>query len=149
MHQHFAGRTLGKIRNYLASMYRYDISRGDLKLEWQGNELKFDEMSDFAPDPDKEGAALKRSFAFHFETDDGSIKEVRGWYGILGDDKRGRGNAGFVVLRRGRALRAHPDQWRPLLIFGENRNDLINQRITGEINLNEFQVSHTKDAACA
>ena len=40
-----------------------------------------------------------------------------------------------------------PEAWRPESVFGQilGSNDLINQRITGEINLDDFEISHTKD----
>ena len=44
-----------------------------------------------------------------------------------------------------RVVRGWPDAWRPERIFGLNRNDLINQRLLGEIHLDEFEVTHTKD----
>jgi hypothetical protein len=39
------------------------------------------------------------------------------------------------------------EAWRPEAVFGPppGRNDLINQRVTGEIHLDAFDVSHTKD----
>src|SRR5207253_658559 len=66
---------------------------------------------------------------------------------ILGQGSSGRPNAGFSILRRGRVIRGHPNNWRPEEIFGQEQgsNNLINQRITGEINLDMFEVSHTKD----
>ena len=38
-----------------------------------------------------------------------------------------------------------PDAWRPYEIFGHNTNNLLNQRLLGEIHLNDFEVTHTKD----
>jgi hypothetical protein len=50
------------------------------------------------------------------------------------------------MLRRGRVVRGHPNAWRPEVIFGPGgSNDLVNQRIVGEVHLDEFSVSHTKD----
>ena len=44
-------------------------------------------------------------------------------------------------------IRGHPDSWQPEEIFGQEQgsNNLINQRIVGEVNLDDFDVSHTKD----
>jgi hypothetical protein len=145
LHQRFAARTLGKIKEFLGSMYRNDLQAGTLRLKWQGECLVFDPFKDFARPKGKGKRPYKRKFDFQVVGHDKKPRRVWGWYGILGDKKRGRANAGFVVLRRGRALRTHPEQWRPVVVFGEERNDLINQRITGEINLDDFEVSHTKD----
>jgi hypothetical protein len=44
-------------------------------------------------------------------------------------------------------VKGYPDSWRPERIYGAGggRNDLINQRLVGEIHLDDFDVSHTKD----
>jgi hypothetical protein len=50
------------------------------------------------------------------------------------------------VLHRKRVINGWPDSWRPEKIFGKGgSNDLINQRLVGEVNLEDFEVSHTKD----
>jgi hypothetical protein len=49
------------------------------------------------------------------------------------------------VLHRDRVVKGWPDSWRPERICGQNRNDLLNQRLVGEIHLEEFEVTHTKD----
>jgi hypothetical protein len=47
-----------------------------------------------------------------------------------------------------RVVKGYPDAWRPQSLFGQfqGTNDLVNQRLVGEIHLDDFQVSHTKDA---
>ena len=42
------GRTLGKIRDFLSSMYRIDIRNGDLRLVWRGEPLKWEMDQQFA-----------------------------------------------------------------------------------------------------
>ena len=44
-------------------------------------------------------------------------------------------------------VRGWPDSWRPSSLFGQfqGSNDLVNQRLVGEVHLDEFDVSHTKD----
>jgi L-cysteine:1D-myo-inositol 2-amino-2-deoxy-alpha-D-glucopyranoside ligase len=37
------------------------------------------------------------------------------------------------------------DSWRPFEIFGDARNDQLNQRIAGELIMDQFTASHTKD----
>jgi hypothetical protein len=143
LHRSLGGRTLGKIRRFLASMYRYDLRDKTLRLFWQNDELEHAGITQFLRD--EQGNEYKQDFTFQIPSDDGKAKTVTGWFGILGGSDSGRSNAGFVIMRHRRALRAHPEEWRPELIFGDARNDLINQRITGEINMDEFEVSHTKD----
>lgn len=42
----FRGRTLGKIRQFLASMYRQDLRAGILELTWQGESLEWQDSDD-------------------------------------------------------------------------------------------------------
>lgn len=140
LHRKMQGRTLGKISQFLRSMYRQDIRQGILKLWWQGEELKWDDSDTrFAKAPD--GSLYRRDFIF--ETSDEKV--VEGWVGVL--ERGSRALAGFSILRAGRVIRGWPDSWRPESVYGQMQgsNDLVNQRLQGEINLDDFLVSHTKD----
>lgn len=141
LNRKFHGRTLGKIRQFLESMYRVDLRDGTLRLRWQDALLTWEESDDrFVQAAD--GSRYKKDFSFEVNG-----KLVRGWIGILDFGHAGRPQAGFSILRRGRVIRGFPENWRPQSIFGqlEGSNNLINQRITGEIHLDDFEVSHTKD----
>lgn len=141
LHRRFHGKTLSKIKQFLGSMYRQDIRSGILDLLWQGVRLDWqdsDERFVMAAD----GSRYKKTFEFEVNG-----KRVTGWVGVLDFGHSGRSNAGFSILHAGRVVKGWPESWRPEEIFGqiEGSNDLINQRITGEINLDAFEVSHTKD----
>lgn len=133
------GRTLGKVRDFLRSMYRQDLRDGSLTLRWQGEALAWDEGDEQFLQA-RDGTRYKRNFRF---TTDG--KEVTGWVGVL--DRGSRARAGFSILHAGRVVRGWPDSWRPESIFGQfqGSNDLVNQRVIGEIHLDAFEVTHTKD----
>lgn len=135
----FRGRTLGKIREFLGSMYRLDFRNNSMRLEWQGDALAWDEL-DRRLLQDRSGNLYKRPFDFCVNG-----KRVHGWAGVLGSGSRA--HAGFSILHAGRVVKGYPESWRPEKIFGAGggRNDLINQRLVGEIHLDEFEVSHTKD----
>ena len=138
-HKEFRGRTLGKIRDFLGSMYRTDLRDGILDLKWQGERLEWEESPDqYLKAPG--GKSYYKEFEF-----DVSGKLVLGWVGIL--ERGSRAKAGFSILHSGRVVKGWPDSWRPEEIFGQfqGSNDLVNQRIIGEIHLDEFSVSHTKD----
>jgi hypothetical protein len=133
------GRTLGKIADYLSSMYREDFRRGILTLEWRGQRLTW-------ADPDdkllttRNGETYKKDFRFEVDG-----KQIHGWVGIL--SRGSRSEAGFSILHAGRVIRGWPDSWRPSSLYGQHggSNDLINQRLVGEIHLDEFEVTQTKD----
>lgn len=135
----FPGRTLGKIKSFLRSMYREDFRNELLNLFWGSEQLTWED------DPnrfllDKTGKPYKKNFKFNV-----SGKTVSGWVGILA--RGSREDAGFSIIHCGRMVRGYPDSWRPESLYGQfqGSNDLVNQRLVGEIHLNEFDVSHTKD----
>lgn len=137
LNREFRGRTLGKIRDYLRSMYREDFRRKELSLYWRGELLSWKEremLTDRANNPYRK--------CFSFDVDG---KPVKGWVGILA--KGSRANAGFSILHCGRVVKGWPDAWRPASLYGQiqGSNDLVNQRLIGEIHLDLFDVSHTKD----
>lgn len=137
LYKQFGTRGLAKIKRRLASMYRRDFLDLGLSLRWQSELLSWSGF-DAQLLTDKEGRPYKREFDL---TVDG--KKVRGWGGIL--LKGSRTDAGFSILQNNRVIKGWPDSWRPFTIFGDARNDLLNQRLVGEVHLDGFEVSHTKD----
>lgn len=140
----FKGRTLYKIKQYLSSMYRQDFRDEILYLEWRGESLSWVEVDDRLLE-NYEGQKYKKSFEFSIGEDDKNRKKVFGWVGILRDGSRS--NAGFSILHANRVIKGWPDSWRPASLYGTDQgsNDLVNQRLVGEIHLDDFDVSHTKD----
>ena len=120
----WVGRTLGKIKQFLSSMYRKDLESGFLKLIWRDQILEWD-----GPEKrllkSKAGDLYRRDFDF---TVDG--KKVVG-----------------SMIHSNRVIYGWPEAWRPQSIFGQlqGSNDLVNQRLVGEIHLDAFEVTHTKD----
>jgi hypothetical protein len=133
----FKGRTIGKIKDYLKSMYRQDFRRGALTLLYNDEQLTWEEFSERLR-KNHAGEPYLKEFSFVV-----AGKTVNGWAGIL--DKGARADTGFSILHADRVVKGWPDAWRPERIFGLNRNDLLNQRLLGEIHLDEFEVTHTKD----
>lgn len=133
---------LNKARQFLGSIYRVDLRDQTLKLTVNGQEVK--------PPPSRDDDAfLARSDGSKLVIDvdlliDG--KPVKGWIGVLKPGFSGRSNAGFSLIRHRRTVRGWLDSWRPEEIFGDARNDTLNQRVVGELTLDAFSASHTKDA---
>ena len=138
MHQKISGRRLGRLKENLRSIYRLDTRSGDMHLCWGDEALVYDHSLSLLQSAD--GSEFRREFNF---TVNG--RDVWGWAGIL--DSGGRPKAGFAIVRRGRLIQGQPEAWRPQTIFGQQAgtNDLVNQRIVGEIHLDGFEVSHTKN----
>lgn len=133
----FKGRTIRKIKDYLRSMYRQDFRTGILNLFYGPEKLEWQDL-DSRLRNNRAGEVYKRVFEFEVNR-----KKIKGWAGIL--DRGSRADAGFSILHCNRVVRGWPSSWRPERIFGQNRNDLLNQRLVGEIHLDAFEVTHTKD----
>lgn len=139
LHRIFQGRTIGKIKNFLRSMYREDFRNNRLRLLWQGQDLTWEEL-DAQLLRSADNRIYKRDLEF-----DVNGKRVTGWVGVLASGSRSM--AGFSILHCGRVVKGWPDAWRPSTLFGQilGSNDLVNQRLVGEVHLDAFEVSHTKD----
>ncbi len=138
-----AGRTIGKIKDYLASIYRMDITSDEISLTYNSKNIEWENYKDSDFLSAKDGSIYKQDFIYDIDTDKGN-KVAEGWVGVLKSGSRSK--AGFSIFHRKRLIKGYPDSWRPETIFGSGgRNDLINQRLVGEINLEDFEVSHTKD----
>lgn len=135
-------RTEENIRAYLGSMYRNDIISGEMKLLYGGVDIPPPEQAPF--DTDLNGSPMR--LELHGLTV--GEKPVTGWIGVL--SKGGRKFGGFSLFQNGRQIQGFPKAWKPSSIFGgvddEGANNLVAQRLTGVINLDGFEVSHTKDS---
>jgi hypothetical protein len=77
------------------------------------------------------------------ELDMGDGHRIRGWAGIL--SRASVTNAGFAIFRRQRLIQgSHGEAYRPEQIFGKP-NKFVYQRLVGELEVEGFSVSHTKD----
>ncbi len=141
LHRRLTGRTLGKAKNYLRSLYRRDISDGSLVLKINDEVLLWDADIDKRLLKRRDGSKAKKQFRFKV-----GKKQVTGWAGVL--EKGSRKNAGFSIIQANRVITGWPDSYRPETVFGPQEggsNDLVNQRLFGELVLEGFEVSHTKD----
>ena len=133
-------RTEETIMAYLGSMYRMDIRAGRLILLFNGKQVPMPEELEFARYD--HGAEVKETFE---TTING--KKILGWCGVLHVGSRKFG--GFSLFQNERQIKGYPDAWKPRSVFGgveeEGGNSLVSQRLTGEIILDGFEVSHTKD----
>lgn len=137
-------RTKGRIKDHLRSMYRKDFEHYGLHLFWQGEKLEWDskQMIDKFLYIGKDGNPMRKDISFHVG-EGNDRKTVHGWVGVFKTGKRR--NAGFSILQVDRVIKGWPNAYKPETIFGENRNDLTNQRLVGELYFDDFAVSHTKD----
>lgn len=133
-------KTIGKIKKYLRSFYRLDLKEYNLDLVCFGEKAFWEEM-DKKLLVNQDGSKVKKEFSFRINK-----KLVKGWAGIL--SKGSRSEAGFSLIQAKRVIKGWPDSYRPETLFGSQIggvNDLVNQRLVGEIYLENFDISHTKD----
>jgi len=137
LNRHYRGRTIKKIEEYLSSMYRMDIDKY-LILRWQNKDLSWVGFDDKFYITQENTPYIKK---INFDVGD---KNVRGWVGVLQEGSRK--DAGFSIIQNNRVIRGWPSAYKPESVFGEGgSNDLINQRVVGELFFDGFAVSHTKD----
>jgi hypothetical protein len=148
-------RTLSKIKEHLASIYRDFFRQGILELYLNDELLAYDETNILVAPLDNrvkvsneyehlyhENVIWKLQIPEDFEIRAGLIIE-KGFVSIreVGSTEK----AGLALFRRGRVILGSGDEgFRPQELFG-SPNSFRYQRVFGELHLKGFDVSHTKD----
>jgi hypothetical protein len=143
LHKPVSSRTETKIKDYLTNIYRVDIRDKVMELVWSQIPLTYE--SHLVLFKGHDGTPYKQDIK-EFEVNG---KKITGWIGIYDEDHGGRNRAGLAIIRRGRCIVSQPEAWMPQGLYGEayqGTNTLVSQRLVGEIYLNDFEVSHTKNA---
>lgn len=133
-------RTEETIMAYLGSMYRMDIRHNNLIILFNNKQVPLPEELQFARYED--GNEVQQRFTATI-----CGKPISGWFGVLHTGSRKFG--GFSIFQNDRQIKGYPDAWKPRSVFGgvdeEGSNTLVSQRLIGELILDGFEVSHTKD----
>jgi len=139
LHRRIQGRAILTIKDYLRSIYRCDLRDRVMQLLFQGEPLSWEGFESKIL-RDSQGTPYKRQL--DFEVLD---KRVTGWVAVL--ESGGRPYGGFSLIQNNRVMTGYPEGWRPRTLFGQlqGSNDLVNQRLCGELFMDGFQVNHTKD----
>lgn len=140
------GSTLTKVKEHLASIYRLLIADGTLRIRvtafGKTEELAYEQpkllTAPYYSTPTASPLLWRRDLVVEIGT-----RRVRGWAGIMETGKHSR--AGFSVFRRRRLIEGSVGEaYRPRQVFGAH-NSFASQRIVGELYVEGFEVSHTKD----
>jgi hypothetical protein len=143
LHKLPAGRTLGKIKQHLADIYRDFIRRGELILTFDGEELVYTEPKILNAPFYKDESGPSREWKLPLDFDFGGGLRAHGFAAIR--ERASTTHAGFALFRRGRVIEGSGDEgYRPQKIF-ETSNKYTYQRLFGELHLDGFEVTHTKD----
>lgn len=143
LHNRPQTRTIVKIKEHLSSIYRVFIRSGILRLTFNGELLRHDQpdvlIAPHAADPDGEPVTWSKEINFDF----GGGLSVKGFAAIR--RVASTSGAGFALFRRNRVIQGSGDEtYRPEFIFGKP-NTFVYQRLFGELHLDGFEISHTKD----
>lgn len=144
------GRTIGKIKAHLASIYRVFLRDGRLLLRFNGELLSYQSpkvlkaVHYVAPGIAIQGDdAIPVEWRKEINLDFGEGQQVTGFVALR--EVGSTPLAGFALFRRDRLIvGSHDDTYRPTYIFKQT-NSYPYQRLFGELNVYGFEVSHTKD----
>lgn len=143
LHKLPQGRTVGKIKEHLASIYRIFTRSNLLTLRFGDEVLTYTEPAVLVAPFFKEPTEEPRRWFKVIDLDFGLGLRAHGFAAL-----RERGSvsgAGFALFRRDRLIQGSADEgYRPEFIFGKS-NSFAYQRLFGELSLEGFEVSHTKD----
>ena len=137
------GRTVAKLKEHLTDIYRAFIRDGILELRFNEQPLRYHQpkVLQAAYYKDKDGPI--KEWRKPIEFDFGRGLSVHGFAALR--ETANTAKAGFSLFRRGRVIQGSGDEgYRPNYIFGSS-NSYRYQRLFGELNLEGFEVSHTKD----
>jgi len=137
------GNTVKKIRDHLASIYRVFLRRNELEIVFDRSPLTYAEprvlVAPFHENLSGPSVEWRKEIDFDF----GRGLHARGFAAIR--ETASTSGAGFALFRRDRLIEGSADEgYRPEFVFGKP-NSYRYQRIFGELHLEGFDVSHTKD----
>ncbi len=144
------GRTIGKIKAHLASIYRVFLRDGRLALQFNDEVLSFESPKMLrvapyvAPGVMVQGDGIvPLEWRKDINLDFGDGQHVFGFAALR--EVGSTPLAGFALFRRDRLIVGSYDEtYRPSYIFKQT-NSYPYQRLFGELHVEGFEVSHTKD----
>lgn len=150
LHHMPQGRTVGKIREHLASIYRMFLRDGRLSLHLNGSPLTYimpkilTAVTYTSPGVQASGDdVVPVEWRKDIELDFGAEQRIKGFAALR--EKGSTTLAGFSLFRRDRLIEGSFDEtYRPSYIFKQT-NSYTYQRLFGELHVEGFEVSHTKD----
>jgi len=162
-----SGRTLGKIRAYIASIYRDFIRSGEVVITVGGEVLTYSQppvlnAPYWATDKGPDDQSVARDWLVPIDINLGESWEadtspgrpvrpprIRGWMAILATGSTKLSGAALlwkrkVVVGAGTMAQGDEDSYRPATVFGAP-NSFPFQRLFGELDVSELQVTTFKD----
>lgn len=143
-------RGLGKVKRHLASIYRDFFRKGILDLYINGKKLEYKSPkilnTPYYDSPEGDKIFWKQEVEFDFGDDhNGGQLKAKGFIAIM--ETMSVKDSGFALFRRGRVIEGSADNdegFRPTALSGSLGSHRY-KRLFGELHLEGFSVSHTKD----
>jgi len=145
LHHVPVGRSLGKIKEHLTDIYRCFVREGVLELRFGTDLLTYEEPAvlnaPFYKDPNGASQVWRKEIDFEL----GNGLAVKGFAALR--DPGNYSRSGFALFRKRRLIEGSGEEgYRPALIFGTSgSSSYARLRLFGELHLEGFDVSHTKD----
>lgn len=137
------GRTITKIKDHIASIYRLFIKEGLIEIRFNDEVLKFDEPKVLSASYFRNDLEPPKLWRKEIDLDFGEGLRVYGFAALR--EVGSTSNAGFALFRRNRLIQGSGDEgYRPERVF-KKANSYTYQRLFGELHVEGFDVSHTKD----
>lgn len=136
-------RTIGKIREHLTDIYRVFVRNGTLELRFNGDPCVYEPPNILVAPYAREEGGKPRTWTKEISFDLGQGQTVKGFAALR--DPGSHARSGFALFRRGRLIQGSgEDGYRPHHIF-QLPGSFRHLRLFGELELDGFEVSHTKD----
>ena len=137
------GRAIAKIKEHLTDIYRVFIREGVLDLYYNNEMITYEEPTilhaPLSGDSNRPSELWRKEIDFDF----GMGLSAKGFAALMNPGSFSK--SGFALFRRGRLIQGSADEgYRPRAIF-QNMNSFRSLRLFGELHLEGFEVSHTKD----
>jgi hypothetical protein len=137
-------RSIGKIKEHLTDIYRVLVRSGVLELKLGNEILQYEEPTILNAPFYKEPNGQRHIWKKEIDFDLGNGLSVKGFAALR--DPGNYARSGFSLFRRGRLIEGSGEEgYRPPLIFGTTGASYAKLRLFGELHLDGFDVSYTKD----
>ena len=142
-----SGRQIGKTKDQLSGIYRVDLRTNDIHIFYSNGtirtKLSYEEPSLLTERlPDGSAKVWKEPVDFDV-CHEAEKYHVTGFIALR--DPGSTANAGFALIKHGRVIiGGYENHYRPEEVF-EKSNSFVYQRLFGELNLDEWPVTQTKD----
>lgn len=136
-------KTVSKIKEHLSDIYRNFIRSGELELYLNNELLKYEEPLILNAPYELNKEAGPKEWKKTIEFDFGEGMKVTGFAALR--DPGNYNRCGFALFRRNRLIQGSGDEgYKPLSIYSQ-LGSYRSLRLFGELHLEGFDVSHTKD----